>query len=201
MTRDPSYPPPEGGRREVRLKPPVAAGGPRILLRRLREIMARQAVRKRASTSSSLSSPRTWWRRFVRSTCGAPARRWSCSRHRRPQSRRGPSHADEGRRGFGGPSRRDRGSGEPENAPSHPHFSYRPETGEDPYHSFLGVPIVRGGQVFGNAPAMHRNSRADERAVPHEVHAANDVLLFAGKDAEVFGQVFGQADAAQFPAP
>jgi len=26
-------------------------------------------------------------------------------------------------------------------APSHPLFSYRPETGEDPYSSFLGVPI------------------------------------------------------------
>src|ERR1700749_4177052 len=30
-------------------------------------------------------------------------------------------------------------------APSHPAFSYRPETGEDPYHAFLGVPLLRGG--------------------------------------------------------
>ena len=36
-------------------------------------------------------------------------------------------------------------------APSDPHFSYRPETGEDPYKAFLGVPVVRGGQVFGLA--------------------------------------------------
>ena len=34
-------------------------------------------------------------------------------------------------------------------APSHPLFSYRPETGEDPYKSFLGVPILRGGRVLG----------------------------------------------------
>ena len=34
-------------------------------------------------------------------------------------------------------------------APADPHFSYRPETGEDPFKAFLGVPIVRGGQVFG----------------------------------------------------
>ncbi len=34
-------------------------------------------------------------------------------------------------------------------APSHPLFSYRPETGEDPYHSFLGVPILRGGRTLG----------------------------------------------------
>ncbi|MGZ3280278.1 MAG: GAF domain-containing protein, partial [Caulobacteraceae bacterium] len=27
-------------------------------------------------------------------------------------------------------------------APDHPSFSYRPETGEDPYHAFLGVPLL-----------------------------------------------------------
>jgi phosphotransferase system enzyme I (PtsP) len=32
---------------------------------------------------------------------------------------------------------------------SHPRFSYRPETGEDPFHSFMGVPILRGGRVLG----------------------------------------------------
>lgn len=34
-------------------------------------------------------------------------------------------------------------------APSHPLFSYRPETGEDKYYSFLGVPILRGGRTLG----------------------------------------------------
>lgn len=34
-------------------------------------------------------------------------------------------------------------------AQAHPSFSYRPETGEDPYHSFLGVPILRGGKLLG----------------------------------------------------
>lgn len=34
-------------------------------------------------------------------------------------------------------------------APSHPLFSYRAETGEDPYKSFLGVPILRGGRTLG----------------------------------------------------
>ncbi|ESQ85971.1 peptidase [Asticcacaulis sp. AC466] len=34
-------------------------------------------------------------------------------------------------------------------APSHPSFSYRPETGEDPYKSFLGVPLLRGGRTIG----------------------------------------------------
>ena len=37
---------------------------------------------------------------------------------------------------------------EPE-ASSHPAFSYRPETGEEIYHSLLAVPITRSGQVLG----------------------------------------------------
>src|SRR5258707_14550660 len=31
----------------------------------------------------------------------------------------------------------------------HPRFKYFPELGEDPYHSFLGVPLVEGGSVQG----------------------------------------------------
>jgi len=34
-------------------------------------------------------------------------------------------------------------------AAGHPLFSYRPETGEDPFKSFLGVPILRGGRTLG----------------------------------------------------
>jgi phosphotransferase system enzyme I (PtsP) len=34
-------------------------------------------------------------------------------------------------------------------AQSHPQFAYRPETGEEVYHSFLGVPLLRGGNVKG----------------------------------------------------
>ena len=36
-----------------------------------------------------------------------------------------------------------------QDAPHHPRFSYRPETGEDPYTAFLGVPILRFGRVIG----------------------------------------------------
>ena len=34
-------------------------------------------------------------------------------------------------------------------ASSHPSFSYRPETGEEIYHSLLAVPVQRSGQVLG----------------------------------------------------
>lgn len=43
-------------------------------------------------------------------------------------------------------------SGQPLNlndAATHPSFAYRPETGEDPYNSFLGVPLLRGGRTIG----------------------------------------------------
>ena len=36
-----------------------------------------------------------------------------------------------------------------EDAPSHPAFAYRPETGEDKYNAFLGVPVLRAGQTLG----------------------------------------------------
>jgi phosphotransferase system enzyme I (PtsP) len=44
-------------------------------------------------------------------------------------------------------------------AASHPSFSYRPETGEDPFHSMLGVPIIRGGQTLGVIAVQNRTER------------------------------------------
>lgn len=45
-------------------------------------------------------------------------------------------------------------------APSHPLFSYRPETGEDPYKSFLGVPILRGARTLGVLVVQSKESRS-----------------------------------------
>ena len=51
-------------------------------------------------------------------------------------------------------------------APSHPLFSYRPETGEDPYRSFLAVPILRGGRVLGVLVVQSEKARSfDEEEV------------------------------------
>jgi phosphotransferase system enzyme I (PtsP) len=44
-------------------------------------------------------------------------------------------------------------------APSHPAFSYRPETGEDPFHAFLGVPLLRGGRAIGVIVVQNRTAR------------------------------------------
>lgn len=46
-----------------------------------------------------------------------------------------------------------------EDAPRHPSFSYRPETGEDPFHAFLGVPILRTGGVTGVLVVQNRTER------------------------------------------
>lgn len=47
---------------------------------------------------------------------------------------------------------------EPE-AQQHPAFSYRPETGEEIYHSFLAVPILRGGDVLGVLTVQNKMPR------------------------------------------
>ncbi|QEH35438.1 Phosphoenolpyruvate-protein phosphotransferase [Aquisphaera giovannonii] len=36
-----------------------------------------------------------------------------------------------------------------EDAFTHPRFKYFPEAGEDPYHSFLGVPVIESGSIQG----------------------------------------------------
>ena len=45
-------------------------------------------------------------------------------------------------------------------AQSHPAFSYKPETGEEVYHSFLGVPVLRGGNTLGVLVVQNKARRA-----------------------------------------
>jgi phosphotransferase system, enzyme I, PtsP len=44
-------------------------------------------------------------------------------------------------------------------AQSHPNFAYRPETGEEIYHSLMGVPILRGGRILGVLVVQNRTLR------------------------------------------
>ncbi|MFI4935856.1 MAG: phosphoenolpyruvate--protein phosphotransferase [Caulobacterales bacterium] len=84
-------------------------------------------------------------------------------------------------------------------AVTHPAFSYRPETGEDPFHSFLGVPLLRGGRSIGVLVVQNRTSRVyaeDEvedlqiiAMVLAEMVAAGDLLDPAAlKDVEIAPQ-------------
>ena len=44
-------------------------------------------------------------------------------------------------------------------AQSHPAFAYLPETGEEIYHSFLGVPVLRAGRTLGVLVVQNRSYR------------------------------------------
>ncbi|MEQ8247165.1 MAG: phosphoenolpyruvate--protein phosphotransferase [Alphaproteobacteria bacterium] len=44
-------------------------------------------------------------------------------------------------------------------AQAHPLFAYRPETGEESFHSLLGVPLQRGGRVIGALSVQNRAKR------------------------------------------
>ena len=44
-------------------------------------------------------------------------------------------------------------------AQHHPKFAYRPETGEEIYHSLVGVPVLRDGRVLGVLVVQNRTQR------------------------------------------
>ena len=44
-------------------------------------------------------------------------------------------------------------------AQAHPNFAYRPETGEEIFHSLMGVPIIRGSRVVGVLVVQNRTMR------------------------------------------
>ena len=58
-------------------------------------------------------------------------------------------------------------------ATAHPDFSYRPETGEDKFHSFAGVPIVRRERAVGVLCVQHVDPRRYEEV---EIEAGVPVL-------------------------
>jgi phosphotransferase system, enzyme I, PtsP len=67
-------------------------------------------------------------------------------------------------------------------APNHPAFSYRPETGEDPYHAFLGVPLLRGGRAIGVLVVQNRTERiyADDEVEDLQIIAMVLAEMVAG---------------------
>jgi phosphotransferase system enzyme I (PtsP) len=59
-------------------------------------------------------------------------------------------------------------------AQAHPQYAYRPETGEEIYHSFLGVPIMRANRVIGVLVVQNRTRR---RYAEEEVEALETVAM------------------------
>ena len=174
--------------------PPVAAGGPRLLLRRLREIMAEQVSAQTrldklvtviaANMVAEVSS--IYLRRAGKALELFATEGLNPAAVHRTRMKEGE--------GLVGLVAETAESVNLSDAPSHPHFSYRPETGEDPYHSFLGVPIVRGGQVFGVLTVQNRAAR---QYAEEEVEALQTVAMVL---AEVVSQG-GLFDVAELDEP
>jgi len=59
-------------------------------------------------------------------------------------------------------------------AQSHPNFAYRPETGEEIYHSLMGVPILRSGRVVGVLAVQNETQR---HYIDEEVEALETVAM------------------------
>src|SRR6478736_5981092 len=59
-------------------------------------------------------------------------------------------------------------------ADSHPAFAYRPETGEERFHSFAGVPIVRSESPIGVLAVQHADPRRYEEV---EIEALQTVAM------------------------
>ena len=153
---------------------PPAAGGPRILLRRLREIMAEQASAQTRLDKLVMVIAAN----MVAEVCSIYLRRAGNALELFATEGLNPAAVHRTRMKAGeGLVGLVADSAEPinlSNAPEHPHFAYRPETGEDPYRSFLGVPVVRGGQVYGVLTVQNRAARQYDE---EEVEALQTVAM------------------------
>ncbi len=77
-------------------------------------------------------------------------------------------------------------------AASHPEFAYRPETGEELFHSFAGVPIIRKERAIGVLAVQHAEPRAYDEL---EIEALQTVAMVM---AELIANA-GLADRAALP--
>ncbi len=151
-----------------------SASGPRLLLRRLREIMAEQtSAQMRLDKLVAVIASN-----MVAEVCSIYLRRAGkmLELFATEGLNRAAVHNTRLREGEGlvGLVAETAEAVNLSDASSDPHFSYRPETGEDPYKSFLGVPIVRGGQVFG---VLTVQNKAERIYAEEEVEALQTVAM------------------------
>ena len=136
-----------------------ALGGPRVLLRRLREVMAEPvSAQDRLDKVVVLIAAN-----MVAEVCSVYVLRvdgtlelYATEGLKREAVHQTVLKADEGLVGLVA------SEANPINlsdAQAHPAFSYRPETGEEIYHSFLGVPILRAGNTLGVLVVQNRARR------------------------------------------
>ena len=76
-------------------------------------------------------------------------------------------------------------------AQNHPAFAYLPETGEEIYHSFLGVPVLRAGRVMGVLVVQNRTMR----------HYREDEMEALETVAMVIAEMIATGDLARLNRP
>jgi phosphotransferase system, enzyme I, PtsP len=136
-----------------------ALGGPRVLLRRLREVMAEPvSTQERLDKIVVVIAAN-----MVAEVCSVYVLRadsmielYATEGLNRSAVHLTKMRADEGLVGI---IAREAEPLALADAQSHPAFSYRPETGEEAYHSFLGVPVLRGGNTLGVLVVQNRAHR------------------------------------------
>src|ERR1700742_1821841 len=136
-----------------------ASGGPRVLLRRLRETMAEQvSAQERLDKIVVLIAAN-----MVAEVCSCYVLRvdttlelYATEGLNRDAVHRTVLSAHEGLVGLVASEATPLNLSD---AQSHPAFSFRPETGEEIYHSFLGVPILRAGNTLGVLVVQNRARR------------------------------------------
>jgi len=136
-----------------------ALGGPRVLLRRLREVMAEPvSAQDRLDKVVVLIAAN-----MVAEVCSVYVLRvdgtlelYATEGLKREAVHKTVMKADEGLVGLVASEAKPINLSE---AQTHPAFSFRPETGEEIYHSFLGVPILRAGNTLGVLVVQNRARR------------------------------------------
>jgi phosphotransferase system, enzyme I, PtsP len=136
-----------------------ALGGPRVLLRRLREVMAEPvSAQERLDKIVVLIAAN-----MVAEVCSVYVLRvdstlelYATEGLNRDAVHRTVLRADEGLVGLVSSQA---SAINLSNAQAHPAFSYRPETGEESYHAFLGVPVLRAGNTLGVLVVQNRARR------------------------------------------
>jgi phosphotransferase system, enzyme I, PtsP len=136
-----------------------ALGGPRVLLRRLREVMAEPvSAQERLDKIVVLIAAN-----MVAEVCSVYVLRvdgtlelYATEGLRKEAVHQTVLRADEGLVGLVASEANPINLSDAQN---HPAFSFRPETGEEIYHSFLGVPILRAGNTLGVLVVQNRARR------------------------------------------
>src|SRR6266403_281812 len=151
-----------------------ASGGPRVLLRRLRETMAEQvSAQERLDKIVVLIAAN-----MVAEVCSTYVLRidntlelYATEGLNRDAVHRTVLSAHEGLVGLVASEATPLNLSDAQN---HPAFSFRPETGEEIYHSFLGVPILRAGNTLG---VLVVQNRAKRTYVEEEVEALQTTAM------------------------